>query len=82
MKRVTKRVPLTGGQARYITTVSSDSAESDYEKRFRLQEILRILADTPDLWNCGPALFSTLKMRFTGECWVIEMEAQAEDVGK
>lgn len=81
MKRVVKRVPLADGMARYISTITGDTAKSDMERRMQQQNMLRTLSDTPELWACGPAYFSSLKMRWGGESWIVEMEAVAQDVG-
>lgn len=42
-------------------------------------QMLRALADQPELSKCGSCPFEKLSMRYQGTAWVIDLEATDED---
>lgn len=78
MKKLTKRIPL-GKKTRFITTLIGEEAQGPDDRRPKQWLMLQTIANTPDLMNCGPVTFETMKMSFNGEQWVVEMQADVSE---
>lgn len=74
MKKLTKKIPL-GKRTRYITTLIGEEVANPDDRRPKQWLMLQTIANTPDLMNCGPTTFESMKMVFNGEQWVVEMQA-------
>lgn len=78
MKKSLKKIPL-GKKTRYIVTLVGEELQNPDEKRIRQWQMLQTLANTPDLLACGPVPFETLKMGFSGDKWIVEMQADVSE---
>lgn len=84
MQRSIKRVPLSDRRAKFIVTLTGDPVDTslgDMDKAFKQVFLLRQLSDQPELLNCGTSRFEKAKIFFSGNAWVIEMEAEIEEFG-
>jgi hypothetical protein len=75
-ERVYKKVPVGGNQDRHMVRlegpfVSMGTREFE-EERYNL---LKDLVQFPELLECGPARFQTLKVSYNGNSWIAELEA-------
>ena len=79
MRKSTKRIPIGTSQVRYIVTLTSDPVMAGaLDMNQKQHEMLRTLADQPEMCICGPGRFDKLRMDFNGSEWVIQMESVTE----
>lgn len=78
MKKSLKKIGL-GSKTRYIVTLTGEEIQNPEEKRLRQWQMLQTLANTPDLMACGPAPFDSMKMAFSGDKWLVEMQADVNE---
>jgi len=70
------KIPLNEFQTRYRLSYETDPCEAGSVAGRNAQfDLLRTLADQPQLCYCGPMFFDTLKVYHNGSCWVVEMES-------
>lgn len=76
MKRSFSNATMGGGQSKVIVRYESESCELGSSKaRMEQMRLLKTLADTAELQNCGYWPFQKMSMKHTGEVWIIELEA-------
>lgn len=76
MNRTIKQHPLHDGGTRYEVRIEDEPCpKGGLASRFRTTDLLRLLASTPGLIDCGPVMFDTLRIYHDGERWVAVMEA-------
>jgi hypothetical protein len=78
VKKSLKKIPL-GKKTRFIVTLVGDEIQNPEEKRIRQWQMIQALANTPDLMTCGTVPFESMKMGFSGERWLIEMQADVSE---
>lgn len=70
------RIPVNEVQTRYRLFYESEACEaSSVPGRNEQFDILKQLAENPQLCYCGNVLFDTMKIFHNGSCWVVELEA-------
>lgn len=80
MKKTTKVIPVGTTQSRYLVTLSTDPVtEGDTDKRMKQWNMLKTIAENPELMNCGPSLFQKMRMFFSGSEWVVELESLVDE---
>jgi hypothetical protein len=76
MRRSITKATMGGNQSKTVVRYESEFCEPGTQKaRMEQMRLLRTLAETPELQNCGYFAFQKMNMRHTGEVWVIELEA-------
>lgn len=76
MKRVVSKVKMGGRLVRHRVRLDGDDCPVGAQvRRFQQHQLLRHVADTPDLLICGGLPFEKLAMQHDGTRWVIEAEA-------
>lgn len=76
MKKTSTRVDIGEGNIRYRVRLEGEECiEGTAAGRACQLNMLDSLTTTPDLTNCGPVPFQSMKMIHNGRGWVIEMEA-------
>ncbi len=65
-------------RTRYRVRIESDPCETEHFKRQMQLSLLANLVNTPDLMNCGPAPFESMRMYHSGGRWIIEFETTLE----
>lgn len=78
MKKSIKKISL-GKKIRYIVTLTGEELLHPDDKRNKQWLMLQTIANTPDLMTCGPVPFDTMKMGFSGDKWVVEMQAEVNE---
>jgi hypothetical protein len=79
VKRLTSSVPIGTTRKRNKTKIESDSCTiGTQEARFAQFDLLKLLAEQPDLSACGGVDFQRMIMFHNGNCWVVELEAVVE----
>jgi hypothetical protein len=77
MKKNTVTVKKGDEDARVkVTFEGEDCPDSGVECRFQQMEMLKTIANNPELQNCGYWSFQTLKMYHSGNRWVLELSAE------
>ena len=76
MRRSFTKTTLGGNETRVTVRYESERCEpGSLEARKEQIRLLRTLADSTELQNCGFHPFQKLTMKHTGESWLIELEA-------
>ena len=76
MNRIVKQTPVNDNEHRYEVRIEGEHCASvGFEARYNQLELLRMMAATPGLTDCGSTPFQTLKMAHDGEKWVVTLEA-------
>lgn len=58
-----------------IRIEGEDCSPNTFEYRWYQTTLLRMMAETPELLNCGMEAFQKLRMYHDGGKWIIEAEA-------
>jgi len=80
MKKSWSTVRLADGKTRARTVLVYEPLPPDSEGQRRARyELLREVAEQPDLSHCQGRPFETLRMYWQGSAWVMELEAEIEE---
>jgi hypothetical protein len=80
-KVVDKPVQIGEKRTRHTFKVYDDPSDLDtVPGRMRLWRFLQEFVDQPALLQCGPAFAQKMSIFHTGQCWVLQGEAEADDV--
>jgi hypothetical protein len=76
MEMIPKMVRVGRTQIRHMVTYRGDPCpEEGPESWLRQAQLLRTIADSSELCKCGPSRFQKMRMFYSGNEWVIELEA-------
>jgi hypothetical protein len=79
MKRISANVPVGSTQRRYkVKLESDDCTPGTIECRFLQFDLIKRIAEMPDLTTCGTKDFERLLVYHNGKCWVAEAESIVE----
>jgi len=71
---------MGGSQFRYTQVYESEYCEEgSIQAKFQQIQMIRTLADTPELQLCGYYPFQKMSMRHNGTNWVMELEATGNE---
>jgi hypothetical protein len=80
MERIVKNTDIGGGQVRAKVYVRSAPCTADApESKFRQYELLKALAETPELTYCAYQPFERLAIYHDGYSWIADAEAIVND---
>lgn len=76
MNRTVKQTPVNDSDFKYEVQIEGETCPSTgLGNRLNQVEMLRLLAATPGLTDCGSLPFRTLRMFHDGERWMVTLEA-------
>lgn len=79
MKKTLKQIRVGENQIRYmVLLVGEPVLGGEQDSRVKQWQMIRTLADQPDLLTCGTVPFEKLRMSFTGSEWIVELEATTD----
>lgn len=80
MKRIVSETRVSDKRVRYRTRIEDDpSPRASWEARIRLIKLFDDIVHAPDLVNCGLTIPEKISITHSGEGWVLEAEATAEE---
>lgn len=76
MYRTVKTTPVNDAEFKYEVRIEGEGCPGiGLGSRLNQVEMLRLLATTPGLTDCGSLPFQNLRMFHDGERWVVTLEA-------